>query len=307
MSRIDSRSGSKVCALTGAHGYVGSALRRGLTAAGWSVVSLSRRDKLAEDEIGWSLDAPAGLGSNALREELRRRGVSAVVHAAWDLRLVRPSDLERVNVQGSLRLLDDARAAGVSRFVFISTISAFAEAESYYGKTKLAVEHAVTAQGGVVIRPGLVYGERPGGMFGALKTQASRAAIIPLLGNGRYAQYLVHEDDLAAAVVSGVSMKAAPPRPVTVAHPDPWPLRSLMQRLAQSQASKPRFVYLPWPLVYHGLKLAEAVGLKPSFRSDSVIGLVRHNRRPELNASLLGVAPRPFTDQGHERRLRNSG
>ena len=29
----------KVCALTGAHGYVGSALRRGLTAAGWTVVA----------------------------------------------------------------------------------------------------------------------------------------------------------------------------------------------------------------------------------------------------------------------------
>ncbi len=151
---------TRVCALTGAHGYVGSALRRGLTAAGWTVVSLSRREKLAGDEIRWSLENASASGPNALREELRRRQVSAVVHAAWDLRLVRPRDLERVNVQGSLRLLDEAQAADVPRFVFISSISAFDEAESYYGKTKLAVEREVTRQGGVVIRPGLVYGER---------------------------------------------------------------------------------------------------------------------------------------------------
>ncbi len=302
---------TRVCALTGAHGYVGSALRRGLTAAGWTVVSLSRREKLAGDETGdeirWSLEDASASGPNALREELRRREVSAVVHAAWDLRLVRPRDLERVNVQGSLRLLDEAQAADVPRFVFISSISAFDEAESYYGKTKLAVEQAVALRGGAVIRPGLVYGERPGGMFGALKAQAGRGAIIPLLGTGRYAQYLVHEDDLAAAVVAAVSTEKVPQRPVTVAHPEAWPLRSLMQRLAQSQGNNPRFVSLPWPLVYQGLKLAEAAGLKLGFRSDSVIGLVRNNRHPDLNASLLGVAPRPFTGQGREQTPRNSG
>src|SRR3984885_11262328 len=298
---------TRVCALTGAHGYVGSALRRGLTAAGWTVVSLSRRERLADDEIRWSLEEASGSGPNSLREELRRREVSAVVHAAWDLRLVRPRDLERVNVQGSLRLIDEARAAGVPRFVFISTISAFDEAESHYGKTKLAVERAVALQGGVVIRPGLVYGERPGGMFGALKAQASRGAIIPLLGNGRYAQYLVHEDDLAAAVIAAVSVEKVPRKPVTVAHPDAWPLRSLMEQLAQSAGSKPRFVFVPWLLVYQGLKLTEALGLKLGFRSDSVIGLVRHNRHPDLNASLLGVAPRPFTDWGQEQTQRSSG
>jgi hypothetical protein len=70
-----------------------------------------------------------------------------------------------------------------------------------------------------------------------------------------------------------------------------------MQRLAQSTSSKPRFVCVPWQLVYQGLKFTEAAGLKLGFRSDSVIGLVRHNRHPDLNAALLGVSPRPFTGQ----------
>ena len=162
----------------------------------------------------------------------------------------------------------------------------------------------VNAQGWVVIRPGLVYGDTPGGMFGALRAQAGKGAIIPLLGSGRYAQYLVHEDDLAAAVVKRALDGNGPPaNPVTVAHRDPWPLRSLMERLAQAQGTRPRFVYLPWPLVYWGLKLAEVIGLKPGFRSDSVIGLVHHNKHPELNAWLLGVVPRPFM----EKAQHNSG
>jgi hypothetical protein len=81
----------------------------------------------------------------------------------------------------------------------------------------------------------------------------------------------------------------------------------LMRQLAESQGSHPRFVSVPWPLVYQGLKVTEALGLKLGFRSDSVIGLVRHNRHPDLNASLLGVAPRPFTDPGREQTQRNSG
>ena len=80
-----------------------------------------------------------------------------------------------------------------------------------------------------------------------------------------------------------------------------------MQQVAQSAGSKPRFVCIPWPLVYQGLRLTEAVGLKLGFRSDSVIGLVRHNRHPDLNASLLGVSPRPFTDWEREQTQRNSG
>src|SRR6185437_6541762 len=120
----------RLCALTGANGYVGRIVRRGLESAGWSVVGLSRIG--AGDTIPWSLEAGSGAGNAPMKDLLREIGISALVHAAWDLRLTRPKDLERVNVQGSIRLFAESKAAGVSRLVFISTISSYEGARSDY-------------------------------------------------------------------------------------------------------------------------------------------------------------------------------
>ena len=123
--------------MTGAHGYVGSRIRHALEANGWRVVALSRRASQIPGDIPWSLD-----GQHSITEELRQRLVAALVHAAWDFTQVRPGGIERVNVQGSVRLFEQAVAAGVQRIVFMSSMSAYPKAHSLYGRAKMAVERA---------------------------------------------------------------------------------------------------------------------------------------------------------------------
>ena len=54
-------------------------------------------------------------------------GVDAVVHLAWALQPGRrPDDLHRVNVEGTLRVVRAAAAAGVRQFVHMSSIGAYA-------------------------------------------------------------------------------------------------------------------------------------------------------------------------------------
>jgi nucleoside-diphosphate-sugar epimerase len=283
----------KVCALTGAHGYVGSILYRALEGAGWEVVALSRRAVDGKNEIQWSLDSGEPIAS-----VLKSHRVSALVHAAWDLGLVSGKDVERVNVGGSRRLIRQAREAGVKRIVFVSTISAFQGVRSLYGRSKLVVESGVESHGGIVIRPGLVYGSagegETGGMFGAMNRQLQKSSIVPVIGDGSYPQYLVHEDDLACAVLHALSIDEPLRVPVTVSHPHPWPLRLLLDSMARHLGRSPRFLNVPWPLVYSGLKVAETIGIKTGFRSDSVISLVSQNPAPEWNSGLLGVTPRAF-------------
>lgn len=290
-------SAERVCALTGAHGYVGSVLRRALEANGWSVLALVRHPVRGANEIPWSLE-PGSEGSAAAAAPagaiFRERGVSALVHAAWDMSLVRRRDMERVNVLGSVRLLAEAHAANLRRIVFISSISAYEGVPSLYGRTKLAVERAALAAGGTVIRPGMVYGEPAGAMFAALQRQAAHTMIL-LPGDGSYPQYLVHQDDLAAAALQALGMEDPPTAPVTVAHPRAWPFRSLLEELGAAQGFRPRFFPIPWRLLYAALRAGEAAGLKLPFRSDSLYSLVHHNPRPEMNAAKLGVEPRPFS------------
>lgn len=118
-------------AVTGATGFIGRYLVRHLIGAGhrlrcWCRPSSNRG---GFEDVAASLEwLEGGLGDRGAAESLVR-GVDAVVHAAlqWEGRSFRSSgheDLEaflQANLMGTLRLFQAARAAGVPRFVFIST------------------------------------------------------------------------------------------------------------------------------------------------------------------------------------------
>jgi len=121
-------------AVTGATGFLGRYLARHLTATGhrlrcWYRPTSDRGGSLGRPEqIEWLLGS---LGDPSSAERLVG-GVEAVVHAAvqWPGPRHSPSrakgqtDLETflsTNLMGSLRLFQAARAAGVPRFIFIST------------------------------------------------------------------------------------------------------------------------------------------------------------------------------------------
>jgi nucleoside-diphosphate-sugar epimerase len=97
--------------------------------------------------------------------------------------------MEATCVAGSARLFDAARAAGVQRLIFISTISAFDRARAAYGRSKFLVEKLALERGGLVIRLGLVYGEKFGGVFGNIRDVVRRFRVVPLIGSGMAPQY----------------------------------------------------------------------------------------------------------------------
>ncbi|SFR96682.1 Nucleoside-diphosphate-sugar epimerase [Granulicella pectinivorans] len=263
-----------VCAVTGANGYVGSHIAA-LLASHFAVVPMGR--KAGSEGIVWQM------GDNGVGEALRSHGVTALVHSAWDMTQTDAMLSWETNVEGTRSLIAEAKAAGVERIVFISTISCFEEARSNYGKTKLAAEKIVIDAGGTVIRPGLVWGERAGGMFGSLRKQVSGGGVVPMVGSGLYTQFLVHEEDLAAAVLRALEDDRFSGRVLTVAHPKPWMLRDLVLRIASEEGKQVKLVSVPWRFVYFALKSAEKIGLKLSFRSDSLLSMVYSNPKPAFS------------------------
>ncbi len=256
---------------------MGSRLASALS-ADFTIVPLSR--STADDGIRWEFGA-----IDSITEKLRDAGVTTLVHSAWDFSQPKPSRNWQTNVEGSFSLLDDAVAAGVQHIVFISTISAFDGARSEYGKAKLAVEQRVLALGGTVVRPGLVWGDRPGGMFGALRQQTAKGGLVPMIGNGNYPQFLVHEDDLGE-IVRRATLGEFGARVLTVAHPHPWPLKELILRMAREQGTTVRPIGVPSALVHTGLKVGESLGWKLPFRSDSVLSLVYQDPDPRFAREL---------------------
>jgi len=151
-----------VILITGGAGFIGSALARERAAAGERVrvlddFSTGRRDRVSGNPL---IDVREGdiRDSTAVREALA--GVSRVAHLAALASVPRaeldPEAAARVNVDGTLVVLDESRRAGVSALVYASSCSVYGDAgerpiaesaplkpRSVYAVTKLAGERHV--------------------------------------------------------------------------------------------------------------------------------------------------------------------
>jgi nucleoside-diphosphate-sugar epimerase len=218
---LPSLAGRRVL-VTGATGAVGRAVTTALADAGADVHVLVRRHApvpgASTTHIG-DITAPATVVP-ALA------GCDAVVHLAALLHVVNPTaaveaDARRVNDEATAALVDASLAAGVSRLVYASTITVYGpqapgtlldeqspcRPDTAYGQTKLAGErHVLAARGagghplGVVLRLAAVYGVGVKGNYRRLLDALARGRYIQI-GQGRNRRVLVHEDDVARAVL----------------------------------------------------------------------------------------------------------
>jgi nucleoside-diphosphate-sugar epimerase len=281
-------SDKKICAITGSNGYVGGCVKNYFASRGWEILELTRQPKPNSRAIKFQLGAD--IAPQALA------GVSALVHCAYDFRPLRWQEIRAVNVDGAKKIFQAARAAEIPKIIFISSISAFDGCRSLYGNAKLEIEKIALENGALTIRPGLVYGDGPGGMFGKLVAQVRKSSVIPMIGDGSQMQFLVHHEDLCSFIqkFAAGEIKIAP-RILTAAHEQPWAFKQLLSEIARVSGKKPKFIPLPWRCVWAGLKVAEICGLKLNFCSDSVVSLMSQNPRPDFSANQpAGLDCRPF-------------
>lgn len=213
--------------VTGGAGFIGTALRAALGAAGHEVLRADVRD-------GCELVADVTRTSDC---ERLCRGADVVVHGAAihraDAVRARPAAAIRVNVEGTGKLLRAAAAAGVGRFVMLSTAKVYGDtgsapvAESawprpadVYGLSKLGAEDLVrranleTGLRACVLRPFSVYG--PGqdldtGYVGMLLTALRDDAPVALPGAPHYLRDFVYIGDLVELVARVIEAASLPP------------------------------------------------------------------------------------------------
>ena len=117
-----------------------------------------------------------------------------------------------------------------------------------------------------------------------------------MIGDGSQIQYLVHEAELGAFAEKYAAETLTPePRLITAANDQPWPFKKLLQQIARGLGRNPKFIPLPWRLVWAGLKGAETAGLRLNFRSDSLVSLMYQNPAPDFSPNAAaGLVCRPF-------------
>lgn len=251
-------------AVTGANGYVGGRILSHLRADGADTIALVRRPDPGEEHARrYALNTPL--------DDSTLDGVQTVVHAAYDLSR-RGEEIRVVNCSGSLPLLDGL-AARAGRVVMISSLAAFEGARSDYGRAKLELERLVLERGGIVLRPGLVFGAGAGGLFGAMVRSLSKHALAPLIGGGCQRLFLTHDERLCELVAAIVTGSVQADRPLFAAHEVPSTLRAVALEIARANGRRLTAIPFPAGLAYLGLRCAETAGVPLPFRADSLRSL----------------------------------
>ena len=294
--------------VTGGSGFVGTRLLPAIASLGRPVFALLRSQP--------SSALPAGV--TLVRGDLRdpssyRAALSScdtVVHLAAATGKASAAEHRNVNVAGTEVLLSECRAAGVSRFLFVSSIAAAFPANIgyHYADAKRHAEAAVAAATGLkflTLRPTIVLG--PGApILGALE-KIARLPIPVIPGNGRVRVQPIHVDDVVAAIVGAVRDNTFANEVVELGGPETLTMEDLILRLRRARTGRPGgSIHVPLGLLRLPLRVAEAAdfgrflpmtaGQLSSFQYDGVASpsAMRERMAPRLIGvdAMLADTPR---------------
>ncbi len=287
--------------VTGGTGVVGGATVRELVRRGHEVRLFSRHAKHDVAEFGGKVEAREGSVGTALDVRGVAEGCEAVLHVAGIVRESAPeATFEKVNVDGTRLMLEEAARAGVRRFVYVSSLGAERGASDYHTSKRRAetvVRESELAW--TIVRPGNVYG--PGDeVVSLLLTMLRTLPAIPVIDDGDQPFQPIWAPDLAKALATVLERPDLVHRELDVAGEEVTTTNELLDRFERiTDTSRPRVPVPSW-LASTSARLASAFGVSTPVNTDQITMLIEGNiipaDRPNALTDVLHVEPTPLDE-----------
>jgi len=211
--------------ITGGAGFLGINLCRYLAARGHKVRSLDIAEFDYPDKSKYEIIR--GDIRDAEKVKQAMEGIDVVVHTAAALPLYKPEEIISVDIGGTKNIIQQAHAAGVKRFIHISTTAVYGIPDHHplfetdklvgvgpYGKAKIEAEkicEEFRKKGMVVtiLRPKSFVGPERLGVFAIYCDWIRRGKNIPVVGSGKNRYQLLDVEDLCEAILLSATKPAS--------------------------------------------------------------------------------------------------
>ena len=290
--------------LTGASGFVGSAILDELVSRGYPVQALVHHHSLRG--AGEQVRAFEGDLFDDKTLDQAMAGCEAVIHVVGII-MEKPSrgvTFQRIHYEGTKSIVDAAIRNGAKRFIHMSALGSRPDAVSNYHKTKFRAEQYVrqSSLDWTIFRPSLIHGPR--GEFMQMQAMWSRMRapapiffmpFMPYFG-GKKAGHLqpVFVGDVARAFVDALENPKTIGEIYLLAGPDQLTWPELHHTVSQAVVGRKRMV-ASMPVPVAKLLAAIGVGKLLGFNRDQVI-MSQEENTCDLSKfeDAFGWTPKPF-------------
>jgi uncharacterized protein YbjT (DUF2867 family) len=239
-------------AITGGTGFVGGHLARRLVREGHQVVIISR----GLDHRDESLRALAGaefapVGTQDVEALARAfQGCDGVAHCAGINREIGSQTYQNVHVEGTRKVVEAARRAGVKKIALLSFLRARPNCGSLYHESKWAAEEIVRNSGldYTIFKAGVIYG-RGDHMLDHLSHAFHSLPVFAFVGMKEQRLRPLAVDDLVTILEAVFIQQRLSKQTVAVTGPEELTLSEAVRRVAKVIGKNP--LWLRAPLWFH--------------------------------------------------------
>jgi uncharacterized protein YbjT (DUF2867 family) len=283
--------------LIGGTGYVGTPLRAALREAGHTVRLLVRSADDRYTAQGYEVAQGDVTDPDSLARAME--GIDAVINLVAIIKEKGGATFERVNYQGSVHVVDTARANGVRRILQMSALGAANLPDYPYFYTKWRAENYVKDSGleWTIFRPSIVFGPGEDEQFVTqLADVVKKAPVVPVVGDGRSRFQPIHVDDVAAAFTSALDDPGSVGQTYEIAGPEVLTYEEMLDECARTLGKRKRKVHVPVPLMMPAAGIMGAIPFIEAPVTTEQLKMLKIDNTTENNATprLVGRAPIPF-------------
>lgn len=271
----------RTIAITGATGFLGSALVQHFSNKGDKIIALVRaRPSHPLPGVHYELfDLSNGKCS------AQQIVADVLIHAAY-VPVTSSSRAFEANTNGTMALLK--LFAPDTRKIFISSLSADENSPAIYGRQKAALEKIFIEQHGAIIRPGLILGN--GGMFANMRDYLKKKSNIPIFNGGQQPVQTVYVQDLVLAIDKLTSAELN--GTFTFCEHEPVHYKEFYSELCKQLGVKPRFISIPFWVAECVVACADSIGITLPINKDNLQGLKLMSAKSTTEDILrLGITP----------------